>query len=252
MTSIIFWNVARSGGKEQTLSTQMLCEDLAGLTETFKPDAIVLCECMSGFSNQSYTSPSGYEVVKPKFCNRYPNDNTLRYALLKKSNLSCSGEIIVSSVAKNKLRPALGVHIKGERFLALHAASITGSNKVQLSQMATAYDKFAANGQPPLFLVGDFNIDLNTDRSKVSNAIQGTSLEGFKMRAPKENTHRNREGEFVSKLDWAMLSPNIAGRAKVSLIKEQRSAKRRKNTALLKLDFDNLKNSDHRPIMVSW
>ena len=77
MAKIIFWNVGRSGGKEQTLSTQMLCEDLAGLAETFKPDAIVLCECISGFSSQSYTTPSGYEIVKPKQSTAWSNGNRL-------------------------------------------------------------------------------------------------------------------------------------------------------------------------------
>ena len=118
--------------------------------------------------------------------------------------------------------------------------------------MVTAYDHFTQNGQHPLFLVGDFNINLNTDKADISTAIAGTTLSQFKIRAPRENTHRNSEGVYISKLDWALVSPQVNERVKVSLVKELKNSKRRKNTALLRLDFDNLKNSDHRPIMVSW
>ena len=57
----------------------------------------------------------------------------------------------------------------------------------------------------------------------------------------------------MSTLDWALLSPDISRKnAKVNIVKETGSGGYNTNSAQLKLEFDNLKESDHRPIMVTW
>jgi len=121
-----------------------------------------------------------------------------------------------------------------------------------LKKMVTAYDKVAGKGRKAMFLVGDFNINLNTDKAQVISDLKETSLAYFEPRSSKANTHRNKQGQFVSTLDWALLSQKISKRTKVNIVKESNSGGINKITALLKLEFDNLKESDHRPIMVSW
>lgn len=121
-----------------------------------------------------------------------------------------------------------------------------------MKKMVTAYDKVAGKGRKAMFLVGDFNINLNTDKAQVISDLKETSLAYFEPRSSKANTHRNKQGQFVSTLDWALLSQKISKRTKVNIVKESNSGGINKITALLKLEFDNLKESDHRPIMVSW
>lgn len=152
MSRLLFWNVARSGGSLDSLSGVELCEDLAGLGEdpACKPDIMVLCECNKGFDEKPDQCPADYSFCRPDTSRaKYVADTTLRYALLykKATVLNCKGFLLHTGTPGSVLRPAIGIVANKISAVALHAASISTSVGVQISQIKRAFDEFVKHPQ---------------------------------------------------------------------------------------------------------
>jgi hypothetical protein len=252
MPKIVFWNVARSGALKGSLPTDMLCEDLAGLGETYSPDAIVLCECLNGFIGHKEILPGGYQFVMASNRKLYTGDNMLRYALLEKVGMGCRARLLSSAGKESmKLRPAMGVSLPGgASFVALHAASISNSQTVQVKQLIKARDSFSqAEGRSPNVLIGDFNIDAQASgtRAKVKGMLDGSSLTAYQMRWTRTATHKKG-----ATLDWALTECGVSRWALRAIKPSVKTQEEKRKDKYLKIYFENQKRSDHLPIMASW
>ncbi|MEQ9569999.1 MAG: hypothetical protein RLN75_07385, partial [Longimicrobiales bacterium] len=165
---VLFWNVARTGAAEGSLSTDMLCEDLGGLCERYSPDALVLSECLLGFGERMRWSPTGYALSPIPNPGLYGSESTLRYALFRRDGAPLrEPRLVPTGRSTTRLRPALAFSLGPVTVLAVHAASITNSNRVQLGQLVFAWEALATHGRESELIVGDMNIDLRTGRSDV-------------------------------------------------------------------------------------
>lgn len=246
MPRVIFWNVARAGGKEGPLATDMLCEDLAGLADTHNPDLIILCECIRGFSNHSRACPAGYSLVKPSNPRLYAKPSMLRYALLRRNDLQCQSRLLKTTTSKKRnLRPALGITIPGfANLVALHAASISNSLSVQIGQLISAHERLIrSDSRHADMLIGDFNVDINEpgNPATVRGRLSGSDLAGYQPRGPRGATHRKGKT-----LDWTLLRPGLNASVRLITRDEEPQGREYKNK------FLNQKESDHWPILASW
>ncbi len=211
MPRVIFWNVARSGGREGPLATDMLCEDLAGLADSYRPDLMLLCECIQGFSRNSRACPDGYNITQPLNTRLYTRTTMLRYAVLRRNGLQCQVRLVGTATEdRPRLRPALAVIVPGgAKLIAMHAASISNSHSIQMQQLVTAHQKLLgahSSGHEADILIGDFNIDINEPgtRAAVRGRLHGTELADYQPRGPREQTHRKGKT-----LDWTLLKPGL-------------------------------------------
>ena len=177
----------------------------------------------------------------------------LRYAVISRLGFGGRSRLVRTTPLDNRLRPAIAVVGTSLRLIALHAASISSSNTVQLGQLVHAHDEFRKSGAVADLLIGDFNIDLAMHRAYVGGKLKGTSLEHFSPRCSRQGTHRSSGRQHESILDWVLVKPALQGQISIRAIQgTKRTQEEKKQDRYLKLEFENRKNSDHRPIMASW
>lgn len=270
MPKVVFWNVQRSKGLNTGTSDSGVTvgNDIAGIADRTKPDAIVLCELINGYSD---SPPIGYTFSEPStlFAD-YFNEDTLRYGLITPENSNHSAFLLPTSdnFSDTKIRPALGVVLNGSvSFVALHAISSTSADRKKIAQAeyaATEMENYFNENHKrpnPDVLFGDFNINLaNIPASSVNEMIDKKGpLAGYKVRATKSGTqvpggNKLKEHDdftdtsaFISKLDWALLSPDVLGQASIQVLKPQKLSDNS-----IRDEFKNEKRSDHLPIVVEW
>jgi hypothetical protein len=261
MPKIIFWNIARLGQGKQPIGAEELNADLEGLTATYKPEIVVVCEGLKGLRKamkQNQELPSGYAA--PKFIKthgNYQDVNTLRYVVFSRVNCSCY------LVGTGNDRPALVICFGGNCVMALHAPSVTGSTVPQTNQMKLAYDTVAqlvnngtiASAVNPCLIFGDLNMNLRDGQKvgKIRAKLLGSSLQNFSIADPGVATHRNgNTGKYDTTLDWALKAPG--NNATVSVIEEAEdiSMEWGSDDDDYTPSFQNTKNPDHKPILISW
>jgi len=261
MPKIIFWNIARLGNGKQPMGAEELNADLEGLTATHAPEIVVVCEGLKGLRKamkQNRELPSGYHA--PKFVKAhgdYKDVNTLRYVVFSRVNCTCY------LVGTGNSRPALAICFGGHCVVALHAPSVTGSTTPQTDQMKKAYTTVAqlvnqgvlGNAVNPCLIFGDLNMNLRDGQKvgKIRAKLLGSGLQHFTIADPGVPTHRNQNTlKYDTTLDWALKAPGT--NATVSVIEEA------EDTTMVWSDddddytppFQNTKNPDHKPILISW
>lgn len=262
MPKIIFWNIARLGKGKQPIGAEELNADLEGLTASYKPEIVVVCEGLKGLRKamkQNQELPSGYHA--PKFVKTHGNYldlNTLRYVVFSRVNCNCY------LIGTNNDRPALVICFGGCCVIALHAPSVTGSTVPQTKQMKTAYDLVAqlvnkgtiASAVNPCLILGDLNMNLRDNQKvgKIRAKLVGSSLQNFTIADPGEPTHRNaKSGDYDTTLDWALEAPGT--NATVTVIDQAEPMDMGWNSGDdedFLPQFENTKNPDHKPILISW
>lgn len=252
---VLFWNIARAGGKAGTYAGDMLSNDLYALAEMYSPDIMVLCECLMNFDTNDHVLPPKYHFKRPRNRSRYRSNSTLRYALIYKDGIKVF-PILLDSMESGGNRPALGIRVQTLTFnfdlIAIHAASITQSNTVQLGQIEYACKQFAGKGHMAEVIIGDMNIDIRAHRDEVVGTLDQTDLAGYVPRCTKEGTHRSRGGGFISKLDWALIHPALSASSSLRLVKAKKNeGANKRSDRSWKSVFENEKNSDHRPILLT-
>lgn len=256
---LVFWNVARTRGSEGTRAADLLMLDLAGLAEEHRPDVIVLCECLKDYMEQASQLPPGWRFHRPNEAYMsYFGDTTLRYALLAREGTPCDGfllETTRNAHERSFLRPALAVRSAGDRsFVALHARSSTRQDRAKLNQLEVAAEEFqehlgGSSGDTPDLFIGDFNINLAAVGVAHVDALvqrEYPILRPYKVRPPDQGTHR-ADGDFDSKLDWALTRGRQRVRTLVPSPRPEPDPRRQ-----LRVVFEGQKNSDHRPILIEW
>jgi hypothetical protein len=150
-------------------------------------------------------------------------------------------------------------------------------------------DQFFMNLSAPCMIFGDLNID-GGNTHKVGNMrgrLMGTSLNGFSVCAPDNCTHRNaKTGLYDKTLDWGLtevgFAPHVETVGKTTYKRSKQHGKSKRNVKKKKtmdysgygkedwvepesnddsdessndewqMKYENVKSSDHKPIMFTW
>jgi hypothetical protein len=262
MPKIIFWNIARLGKGKKPVGAEELNADLEGLTGTHNPEVVVICEGLKGLRKamkQNQELPSGYHA--PKFIKthgNYQDVNTLRYVVFARVNCSCY------LIGTGNDRPALVICFGGQCVMALHAPSVTSSTTPQTDQMKSAYATVTqlvntgkiGNAVNPCLIFGDLNMNLRDGQKqgKIRAKLMGTGLQHFSIADPGVPTHRNQQsGLYDTTLDWALEAPGTNATVSVIEAAEEMSLEwNSDDDDDFVPQFENTKNPDHKPILISW
>lgn len=257
MPKIVFWNIQRLKGGQHYIGGDELKADLEGIGAQVDPDIIVLCEGLKGLRRtmrDEYIVPSGYTAPKfNKAHGDYLDQNTLRYVLL--TRVVCTGYLL----GTGNDRPALAITFTAggaqHCIIALHAPQGGGSTVPGSTQMKTAYTAcINAHLAQPAMIVGDLNIDasLQNRRQALQGHLNGHALQPYRPLYPPNHTHRNQNtGIYDTTLDWALVRANV--NANVSTVEMTADVDMNDGSDDEFLpSFDNHKEPDHKPILVTW